>query len=192
MITLEHLLLEQRVLEAEFSCDLARCKGACCTMSGGAGAPVKDDEVDSVREAVNAAMPYLSDRSKVYLQEHGPLEGTPGNWATACIDNKACVFVKFEGDVATCAIEKAFHAGESSFRKPISCHLFPIRIADFGGPYLHYEQFDECGPGREKGKADGTRLVESVSSALSRAYGEEIAAKIISISDDEEGESGLT
>ena len=85
-----------------------------------------------------------------------------------------------------CSTEKAFHAGESTFRKPLSCHLFPIRVANFGGPYLHYEEFEECKPGREMGAEKGIRLVDSVSSALSRAFGEDVAQKIISAAGDDD------
>ena len=160
MISLEHLLLDQGVLDAKFSCDVSLCKGACCTMPGGAGAPVREDEVEAVRNAVEAATPYLDERSIKIINERGPVEQIDGKWATTCIDDADCVFVRYEGEVATCAIEKAWHNKESEFRKPLSCHLFPIRIADFGGPYVHYEEFDECAAGRAKGgNSDGVHCL---------------------------------
>lgn len=178
MISLEHLLLDQGVLDAKFSCDIALCKGACCTMPGGAGAPVRDEEVDLVRGAVKATLPYLDESSRRVIEDRGPVEKIDGKWATTCIDDKDCVFVRYEGDIATCTIEKAWHNKEVDFRKPLSCHLFPIRIADFGGPYVHYEEFDECEGGRNKGKADGVLLVDAVGAALDRAFGNGIAQKI--------------
>lgn len=179
MLTLDHLLIDQGVLDARFACDVVRCKGACCTLPGGAGAPLREEEVQLVRDAVTAATPYLTERSLKHIEKHGPVESFGGNWATTCIDDRDCVFVTFEGDVATCSIEKAWHAGESAFRKPLSCHLFPIRIANFGGPYVHYEQFEECAPGRERGERENILLVESVRDALVRAFGEDLTQHLI-------------
>jgi len=179
MISLDHLLLDAGVFEARFACDVARCKGACCTLPGGAGAPLQQGEVEEVQRAISAADPYLSERSREHLALHGAVERTPNGWATSCIDDRDCVFVVYDGDVATCAIEKAWHAGTSSFRKPLSCHLFPIRIADFGGPYVHYEQFSECAPGRERGEREGIRLLDAVQDALARAFGRETTDKIM-------------
>lgn len=185
MISLDHLLIDNRVLTQTFSCDVARCKGACCTLPGGAGAPLLDHEVELVRQSIPAALPYLSDRSRHHLDSQGAVEQGPTGWSTTCIDDADCVFVTYDGDndsnVAVCSIEKAWHAGTSSFRKPLSCHLFPIRIANFGGPYLYYEHFSECAPGRERGKAEGTLLVESVREALDRAVGPELAQRIVAM-----------
>jgi hypothetical protein len=178
MITLDTLLIEEAVLTSTFACDLHRCKGACCTLPGGAGAPLADAEVEQVVAAIPHAWPYLSDRSRAYIEAHGVIEGHHGDHATMCIDDKDCVFVTYDGDVATCAIEKAWHAGTSPFRKPLSCHLFPVRIANFGGPYLHYERFDECAPGRELGRKLGVPLVVSLKEALIRAFGEEVYARM--------------
>lgn len=182
MLTLDDLLIEADVIGTKFSCDLGRCKGACCTLSGGGGAPVADSEVLDLQAAVAAALPYLSEESRSVLSQHGALSGLEGNWETTCIDDKACVFVVWDGDVATCSFEKAFHAGETTFRKPLSCHLFPIRVANFGGPYLRYEQFEECAPGRELGKRTNTPLVVSVKAALERGFGRDVMEAMVELS----------
>jgi Protein of unknown function (DUF3109) len=174
MISIDHLLLDEAVLTTQFSCDVVRCKGACCTLPGGYGAPLAETEVEDVRSAVAAALPYLSERNRSILEREDAVVGSLGQYTTRCIDDADCVFVAYTADgIATCAIEKAWHAGESSFRKPLSCHLFPIRVADFGGPYLHYERFDECAPGREQGERLAMPLVESLREPLIRAYGQE-------------------
>lgn len=182
MISLDYLLIDEAVLGARFSCDVHRCKGACCTLPGGAGAPVLDSEVDFIRNAQAAAEKYLSEKSKRVLRELGPVEGHAGDWTTVCIDDKDCVFAAYENEVAVCTLEKAWHAGESPFRKPLSCHLFPIRIADFGGPYIFYEQFAECKPGRQLGERNNIKLLEAVREALIRAVGEDMYNKIIKMS----------
>lgn len=190
MILLDHLLLQEQVLTSSFSCDLKRCKGACCTLKGGAGAPLLDQEVVELRREMITALPYLGERSRMWLQENDPVEGTAGDHSVACLDDADCVFVYYDADVAKCALEKAWFNGESTFRKPLSCHLFPIRIANFGGPYLHYEKIDECEPGRALGERLGVTLVESLKDALIRAYGEAMYSRILNAaSGEDEGDA---
>lgn len=188
MISLDHLLLDEAVLTASFSCDLKVCKGACCTLPGGCGAPLLDSEVEELKGAVAAAWPYLSERSRAQLLSEGPLEGFAGSYEVGVIDNKDCVFVHYDGDVAICSIERAWHNGESTFRKPLSCHLFPIRVAQFGGPYLHYEVFEECAPGRELGAKLRMPLVESLKEAIVRAYGAELYERMAALARGEDSE----
>jgi Fe-S-cluster containining protein len=178
MISLEHLLLQPEVLTANFACDVQQCKGACCTVKGGLGAPLLPEEHQQLLDAVEPAKQYLSDASIRHLTHHSPIQGQPGAEFVGCIDDADCVFVTYEHSVALCAIEKAYHAGQTPFRKPLSCQLFPIRVANFGGPYLYYDKFDECAPAIEHGNANGISLVESSRAALVRAYGEATAKSI--------------
>lgn len=173
MILIENILLDEQLISTPFLCDLHKCKGACCTVKGGQGAPVLDSEVEEIHNAIPAATKYLTQRSKEILRRQGAIEGTEGDYMTVCIDDADCVFVYYENDIAKCAIEKAYFAGETSFRKPLSCHLFPIRIADFHGPYLYYDEFEGCEPALKHGKKHGTHIPEAVKEALIRAFGEE-------------------
>ncbi len=187
MYSLDDLLIEPDVIGTKFSCDLAKCKGACCTLPGGGGAPVLDEEVGILHQAIQGARTYLSTESQQALDLQGALAGAQGHWETTCIEDGPCTFVVWDGDIAKCAFEMAHHNGESTFRKPLSCHLFPIRVANFGGPYLRYEQFDECEPGRQHGHDTGTPLVVSVKDALTRAYGEETANAMIELAHATDG-----
>ena len=90
---------------------------------------------------------------------------------TNSLDNKACVFVFYDNGIAKCGIEKAFFDGKTDFRKPISCHLFPIRISKFGGDVLRYEKFSECAPALEKGEVEKITVAEFCGEALQRKYG---------------------
>lgn len=180
MISLDHLLIEEAVFTTRFTCQLSECKGACCTLPGGTGAPLLDTEVEPLRGALRAAAPYMSERGREELAHHNVVEGAPGSYSVRCVDDEACVFVTYEGDVAKCSLEKAFFAGESTFRKPISCLLFPLRVANFGGPYLYYDVFDkECAPGRAHGLVTNTPLVEFLREPLEQAFGKETTADII-------------
>ncbi len=173
MIILNDIALDEQILTQHFACDLAKCKGACCTLHGGSGAPLRDDEVKHLAAAAPAAMEYLDDRSKDYIKQHGWLEGEPGDRSVNCIENQQCVFVFFEKNVARCALERSFMEGKNEFRKPISCHLFPIRIADFGGPYLYYDRFEECEPAKAHGKDLNLHIADITRDALIREFGEE-------------------
>lgn len=182
-------MVQEQVLTTHFACDLSGCKGACCTLKGGAGAPILETEIHDVRVAVEVVQPYLSERSKALLQDCDPVEGPQGDRSIICIDDADCVFVFYENEIAKCAIEKAYFNGEIDFRKPLSCHLFPIRVANFGGPYLHYEAIDECEPGRELGRSLGKPLIESLQDALTRAYGPEMYERLRAASTGQIGDN---
>ncbi len=164
-------VVEDAVLGAEFACDLAKCHGACCTLKGGRGAPLNDEEVEIIHRLYPAVERYLPEEHRAQIAREGMTEGEPGSFATVCLDGRACVFVYYEGPVAMCAFERAFLAGEIDWRKPISCHLFPIRIR-YGTPnVVRYEQIEECAPGRKAGRANGTRLHSFLRDPLERALG---------------------
>lgn len=172
MLPILDIVADEALATTKFACDLGACKGACCTMPGGRGAPVSDGEVDELLGSVNAALPYLAPRNREIIRSLGALEGRDGDWATRCIDNRDCVFVYYEGDVAKCAIERAHFNGETPFRKPISCHLFPIRVNEvIGGAYLRYERIPECDGALKNGKREGIPLYRFLKDALTRAFG---------------------
>jgi hypothetical protein len=178
MILIDNILLEEEITGTSFSCDLEKCKGACCTFPGKYGAPLNDEEIDMIYNNLDIAKKYLSKKSADYIEENGFYEGSKNNYSTMCIDKKDCVFVYYENSVAKCAIEKAYFNGESSFRKPISCHLFPIRVNNTGRKYLYFQNIPECKPAIKKGKSEKVNLVNFSKDALIRAYGEEWFKKI--------------
>jgi hypothetical protein len=173
MINIDNILLEEEVLDSYFTCDLEKCKGACCTFPGRYGAPLLDEEIDKIYDNFNEIKNFLNDKSIDYINRNGYYEGGRGDYSTMCIDREECVFVYYENSIARCAIEKAYNEGLSSFQKPLSCHLFPIRVADTGRKYLYYKKIAECVPGKKKGLQEKTKLSKSLQDALSRAYGEE-------------------
>ncbi|TAL67240.1 MAG: DUF3109 family protein [Bacteroidetes bacterium] len=178
MILIDNILLEEEITETSFSCDLDKCKGACCTFPGKYGAPLKDEEIDLINNNLESAKKFLSEKSIDYIDRHGFYEGNKGDYSTVCIDKKDCVFVFYKNSVAKCALEKAYFNGESNFRKPISCHLFPIRINNTGRKYLYFQNIPECKPALKKGKSEKIELVNFSREALIRAYGEDWYNKI--------------
>lgn len=156
-------------------------------MPGGRGAPLENAEVEYVRRAEQAASRYLPELNRRVIEEEGSVEGWPGDMATLCIDDRDCVFVYYdEAGIAKCAIEKAWMEGESDFRKPLSCHLFPIRVDElFGGGRLRYERISECKPAVEMGERQSIYLVEFLQEPLTRAFGEEFYAELLRQSQEE-------
>ena len=171
MFVISEIMVDERIAETNFSCDLQQCKGACCTMPGGRGAPLEDHEVAEVERSMPFATEYLSARHREAIERIGSVEGFEGSYATVCIDDRACVFVYYEGDVARCSLERAYFEGKSKFRKPISCHLFPIRVSRDNAPVLRYEEIPHCRPAKERGNAEGVPLPLFLRDALTRSFG---------------------
>ncbi|MEW6509372.1 MAG: DUF3109 family protein [Bacteroidota bacterium] len=172
MFVIGEAVIDEAVGAASFCCDLQACKGACCTLPGGRGAPLEDDEVLEIAKAFPAARQFLSERSLRAVERAGLAEGGRGDYATPCIDQRECVFVFYENGIARCSFERAFDLGLTDWRKPISCHLFPIRIRHFGTDFLRYEEIDECSPGRASGTMREVRLHDFLREPLVRKYGE--------------------
>ena len=178
MILFENNLIDEEITTEFFSCDLKKCKGGCCTYPGTYGAPVLDEEVETMNEVYQASSVYLTRRTKAYIEKNGVVTGTSGNYSTVCIDGRDCVYVYYDGDVAKCAIERAYFDGKISFRKPLSCHLFPIRVSDHGEKYLfyqnlYYQKIEECESGRENGARKRTLLYKFLEVPIIRFLGEE-------------------
>lgn len=172
MFIIGEAVIDDAVGTASFCCNLKECKGACCTLPGGRGAPLEDDEVLEIQKAYPSARKYLTQRSIDAIHTLGMVDGSPGSYATTCIDNRDCVFVYYDGDVAKCSFERAYEDGNTDWRKPLSCHLFPIRIRAFGKDFLRYEQLCECQPGREHGEHRQILLRDFLKEPLVRKYGE--------------------
>ncbi len=172
MILIDNILVDERIATTDFDCDLRKCKGACCTFPGEYGAPVLDEEIASIKESLPYALEYLSEKSKKIIEKIGFVVGEPGNMTTVCIEKRDCVFVFYEGDIAFCALEKAYREGKTNFKKPISCHLFPIRTGTFGGKSIYYEKISQCDPAILNGGRNGLKIYSSAKEALIRAFGE--------------------
>ncbi|MFC2130241.1 DUF3109 family protein [Bacteroidota bacterium] len=171
MILIDGVLVEEDLIHKKFCCDLKKCKGACCTFYGEFGAPVLDSEVELMEECKTFAEKYLSEQSKSYIIKHGVVEGIAGNYTTVCMNKKDCVFVYYEDDIAFCALEKAYLSGATNFRKPLSCHLFPVRVAYWSNGHLYFSEIPECDSAVKKGKKEDIFLYYTVKEALIRKFG---------------------
>ena len=174
MLQINNTLISNDILEKHFCCDLEQCKGACC-VKGDAGAPLTGDEVDLLPRIIEAIKPFLRPEGIKAIE----LQGThviddENETVTPLINGAECAYVVFENGIAFCGIEKAFHAGKISFRKPVSCHLYPVRIRKYKQfVAVNYDLWDICAPARQKGEKIQLTVFEFVREALVRRFGKD-------------------
>jgi len=166
-------IVDESAMEVRFACDLQACHGACCTMRGVRGAPLRDSEVKEITRWYPAIRSLLPRQHIDVIETDGLVQGSPGDFSTTCVDEQACVFVYYEGPVAKCAFERAFHEGRIPWRKPISCHLFPVRVHDGTLEELRFEYIPECRPALHRGMEQNIFLSDFLQDSLTRAFGPE-------------------
>ncbi len=188
MIEIDNKVVSSKILEQRFCCDLPRCKGMCC-VHGDSGAPLTPDEALTLEQILEKVKPFMSTEGITAVNEQGvALIDNDGDLVTPLINGRECAFAVFEKGIATCAIEKAWTQGKVDFRKPLSCHLYPIRVKEYSNfTALNYHHWDVCAPARELGEKIDLPLYKFLKDALIRAYGEEFytqledAAKLLSL-----------
>lgn len=149
-------------------------------MPADAGAPILESEIAELERVYPDVKKYLSEEAIEIIERKGVYEHHQDALTVPAVRGRDCVFVTYDGDVALCAIEKAHRAGEiTGFPKPISCHLFPIRIYPNGEHFdLVYEEISECKGGVKRGKKEKIPLIDFLESPLVRALGEERVARL--------------
>lgn len=171
MFKVQQSFIDDNIPRIRFACDLSACKGACCTLAGGQGAPLKDEEVEQIKNAFPIIKSLLPQEHLDTISQNGLYEGGPGYYTTTCFNHHACVFVMYENGIAKCAFEKAFGEGKLKWKKPISCHLFPIRVDRGMSAYLRYERIVECSPALDCGENQKVFLSNFLKEPLIRAFG---------------------
>ncbi len=180
MINIGGIWIDKDITTSCFSCDIKKCRGACCTFYGRYGAPVSDAEAQILEDCLPHAAKYLSKKSLKYIKKRGVTEGPSGSKTTVCIKNRACVFVYYEDDVALCSLERAYLDGEIKFRKPISCNLFPLRMARDRKNYLYYQRIPECDSAVANGERNKVKMCEELKDALINKFGESWYSELLS------------
>jgi hypothetical protein len=175
MIEIGKTIVSMDVLESKFCCDLDQCKGACC-VDGDSGAPLVTEEAELIEQLFPVFEEYLSKENKAEIARQGfSMIDHDGDLVTPIIGKNECVYTFLdENGITFCAIERAYFEKNTGFRKPISCHLFPIRITEykrFDG--VNYERLKICKPGRACGKTNDLPLWKYLREPLIRKYGEE-------------------
>jgi len=175
MIQIEDKIISQDIFEEHFLCDLPKCKGSCC-VEGESGAPLEDEETEILEQIYPKIKHLLPKKSQKIIEEQGTwVIDMDGDKVTPINNGRECVYVYFEEDgTAKCAIEKAYNQGIVDFKKPISCHLYPIRVTKYKDfEALNYHQWPICEPARVLGKEVGLPIFKFLKEPLIRKYGEE-------------------
>lgn len=175
MIQIDDILVSDALVEEHFCCDLSKCKGACCD-EGEEGAPLKEEEKAVLEQLYPAFEAYLDQAGKDAVAEQGKWVKTKGGWATPLIGKHGRCAYSIKDDKGTwmCAIEQAYNDGKVDWKKPISCHLYPIRVTEYPTmTAMNYEQWDICGDACSLGKSLKMAVYKFCKDAIVRAYGEE-------------------
>ena len=178
MIAIDNVLVSDMIVESQFVCDLAKCKGGCCE-DGDAGAPLEKEELEVINEIFETIKPYLTPEGLKWIEKHGRyVYDREFGWVTPTIEGKMCVYGhRDERGIIKCGIEQAYRDGKISFKKPVSCHLYPI-ITKSGrkGEYdrMNYEPRDVlCKPACALGKKLKVPVYEFLKDPIIRKYGQQ-------------------
>ena len=174
MIQIDDTLVSLDVIERCFICDLSQCKGACC-VEGDSGAPLEQSELAELQKVLPVVWDDLSPKAQAVINKQGVAyidEG--GDTVTSIVDGKNCVFTYYdENGICKCAIEKAYREGKVDFYKPISCHLYPIRIVRYSSfSALNVDRWKICKAAEILGKKEGLPVYKFLKEPLIRKYGE--------------------
>lgn len=178
MYLIQEILVSAEVFNRKFICNLDKCKGACC-WEGDFGAPVEDQEKAKIDQSLEAVLPYLSLESQQRISEQGPYQYNKefDGVVTSLMDDGACAFLfKDDNGIAVCGFERAHHDSKTDFYKPVSCHLYPIRVKSnkkSGFEALNYDEWDICSPACDLGEEMSMPVFRFVKHALIRKYGQE-------------------
>lgn len=174
MLIVDNAIVSDNIVDKCFCCDLAQCKGECC-VEGDCGAPLLEEEIPVLEEILPQVKPYMTAEGIAVVEKEGvsALDNIEEP-CTPLVNNRECAYVAWgEDGTAYCAIEQAFRDGKIGWKKPVSCHLYPLRIDDFGEFIsVNYHEWDICRCAVAKGKECGVPLYEYLKEPLIRRFGE--------------------
>lgn len=180
MIVIDNTIISEDIRDIRFCCDLKKCKGACC-IEGDAGAPIEEEEISLLEDFIDEIKPYMTNEGIKVIESNGIFDfDEKGEYVTPLVNNRECAYVYFEDNITRCAIEKAFEEGKINFQKPVSCHLYPIRITkhkDFEA--VNYHKWYICQSAFTLGKDINLPLYKFLKEPLIRKYGEEWYSNLV-------------
>jgi hypothetical protein len=175
MLRIDDTIFSFDILEKKFRCDLPLCLGNCCRY-GDSGAPLGPGETYILNDIWNDVKPYLRPEGIAAIEEKGTsVADFENERVTPLIGNEECAYTNIKDNIFLCGIEQAWSDGKISFRKPLSCHLFPVRIKHFSNfRAVNYEELAICSPARKAGVREGLYVYEFLKEPLIRALGEKL------------------
>lgn len=175
MLRIDDTIFSLDILGKKFCCDLPSCMGNCCRY-GDSGAPLAPDEAAILDEIWEDVRPYLRSEGIAAIEETGTsVTDFENDRVTPLINGQECAYTIYNNGILLCGIEKAWSDGRINFRKPLSCHLFPIRIKDYSDfRAVNYQEISLCAPARKKGESEGLYVYQFLKEPLIRAVGREM------------------
>lgn len=174
MIQIDDVIVASEVIEENFICNLSVCKGICC-VEGDAGAPLEREEVDILNKVLPIVWDDLAPEAREVINAQGvAYEDSDGEMVTSIVNKKDCVFTCYDAEgVCLCAIEKAYREGKVDFYKPISCHLYPIRLQKYSDfVAVNYHRWRICKPAVKLGDEEGVKVYQFLKEPLVRRFGQ--------------------
>jgi len=173
MFELGKTIVSEEIIENDFVCNLNACKGACC-IDGEAGAPLEEMETEILVDIFRAVKPYLRAEGIAAIEEQGAfVKGDDGEWETPLVNRNECAYVVFSASgIAKCGLEEAYNQGVTDWKKPVSCHLYPVRVKEYTGlTAVNYHKWQICDPACALGEELKVPVYKFVKEALIRKFG---------------------
>ena len=174
LISIDNTLVSDEIISEEFVCNISKCKGECC-VAGEAGAPLEKEEVTFLEKNYSKIKPFLNKKGIKSIENQGVfVNGLDGDLETPLVEGKECAYTVFsDSGVASCGIEKAYQQGVISFQKPISCHLYPVRVQNYESmTAVNYHSWSICSDACSLGESLKIPIYVFVKTALIRKFGE--------------------
>ena len=175
MFQIGKTIVSEEILENDFVCNLNACKGACC-IDGEYGAPLEANETKILASIFDDVKPYLRKEGVAAIEEQGAfVKGEDGEWETPLINKSECAYVVFsEEGIAKCGLEEAYNDGATAWKKPISCHMYPVRTREYSEfTAVNYHRWEICDPACSLGNELKVPIFKFVKEALIRKFGED-------------------
>ncbi|MBS0001085.1 MAG: DUF3109 family protein [Cyclobacteriaceae bacterium] len=182
MIVIGNTLVSEEILGNFFVCDLEKCKGACC-VEGDLGAPLEKSELKHLEQIFEKVKAYLSAEGIQAIEQQGfYIRDFEGDFSTPTVNGKECAYAVYDGSgTLKCGIELAYQDGKIKFRKPVSCHLYPVRVKKYKGfTAVNYDRWHICDPACVLGTELGVPLYQFLKEALIRKFGKAWYAQLVS------------
>lgn len=187
IIQIGDVLVSPDIFTECFCCDLDACHGACC-IEGDAGAPVTLDEIGHIEDCLDTVWPSLAASAQSVIDRQGvAYTDNEGDLVTSIVNGKDCAFTCYaDNGTCLCALERAYRQGQTTWCKPISCALYPIREKQFAGGLIgiNYHRWDICAPAVKKGRELGLHIYEFLREPLIRRFGQAWYDELCSVAEE--------
>lgn len=186
MIQIDDTLVSLDLIETNFICDLAQCKGICC-VEGDSGAPLEKSEIAELEKALPLIWDDLSPEAQAIIKKQGVAYiDCEGDIVTSIVNGKDCVFTCYDADgTCKCAIEKAYRAGKLSFYKPVSCHLYPVRVTQYKDfRAVNYDRWKICKAAEILGQKEKLPLYKFLQEPLTRKFGSKWYQSLVEVAEE--------